>query len=59
MAAAGTIASEVIKASPVFAIAGASILGIGIQDWFYGAAFFYTLLQAYILVRDKIFRRSL
>lgn len=58
MAVASTITSEVVKASPVFAVAGASFLGFSMQEWFYAATFIYTILQAYILIRDKILKRG-
>ena len=56
MAVVSTLTSEAVKASPVFVVAGASFLGFSIQDWFYAATITYTVLQAYILVRDKIIR---
>jgi len=48
------VAASALKASPSIAVAGSGLLGIPIADWLLWATLLYTVLQIFILIRDKI-----
>lgn len=56
--AVSSVVQEGIKAAPPVTVAAASFMGLSLQEWVYAATLAYTGLQAYVLVRDKVIRRS-
>ncbi len=52
-----TVAGEIAKASPAVSMAGAVMAGIELNTVLVVLTIVYTLVQLYVLVRDKIWRR--
>jgi hypothetical protein len=48
------VATEVAKGAPAYATAGLVLAGLSLNDWVLVATLVYVGLQAYVLVRDKI-----
>lgn len=53
-----TVVGEVAKASPAVSMAGAVMAGIELNTVLVVLTIVYTLVQLYVLVRDKIWRKS-
>lgn len=53
-----TVAGEIAKASPSVSMAGAVMAGIELNTVLVVLTIVYTLVQLYVLVRDKIWRRN-
>lgn len=53
-----TVAGEIAKASPAVSMAGAVMAGIELNTVLVVLTIVYTLVQLYVLVRDKIWRKS-
>lgn len=53
---ATTVVGEVAKSAPPLTAVGLTIAGVSLQDWMYIVVVGYTVLQAYVLIRDKIVR---
>lgn len=52
-----TVVGEVAKASPAVSMAGAVMAGIELNTVLVVLTIVYTLVQLYVLVRDKIWRK--
>lgn len=52
-----TVVGEVVKASPAISMTGAVMAGIELNTVLVVLTIVYTLVQLYVLVRDKIWRR--
>lgn len=50
-------ASAVIKTAPPLSVVGAYLHGFQISDAVMVATFVYTMLQIFVLIRDKVIRR--
>lgn len=48
-----TAAALTAKAAPAVAVTGASLMGVGLQDWVYGLTIVYLLLQIVWFVLSK------
>jgi hypothetical protein len=48
------LAAEAVKASPPLTVVGLSVAGVGLQDWVLLLTLIYTIIQIYLLVRDKV-----
>lgn len=53
-----TVVGEVAKASPAVSMAGAVMAGIELNTVLVVLTIVYTLVQLYVLVRDKIWRKN-
>lgn len=47
---------DILKASPPVTVSAISFMGVPLQTWVYLLTAIYTILQIYILVRDKLIR---
>lgn len=48
--------TELVKSAPPIAVGGLTLFGVGLSDWVLLMTLVYTVLQVYILVRDKLIR---
>ena len=54
-----TVASEAAKAAPPVAVAVAdTVFGLSLSDFLVAVTIIYTVLQIYVLVRDRIIREK-
>jgi hypothetical protein len=54
MTTSNELAAEAVKASPPLTVAGLTIYGVGLQDWILILTAIYTVIQIFILIRDKL-----
>jgi hypothetical protein len=45
-----------LKASPILGVATPTFLGVALPDWLIAATLIYTVLQTFVLVRDKLWK---
>lgn len=49
---------EIIKSTPPLTAVGATLLGFPLSDWVLFFTLLYTVLQIFVLVKDKIVKRN-
>lgn len=51
-----TIKSEAVRAAPPVTVGGATIFGVPLPEVVLWATLMYTAMQAYFLLRDKVYK---
>lgn len=50
------LAASAAKAAPSIAVTGSGLLGVPVSEWLLWCTLVYTILQTFILIRDKVLR---
>lgn len=58
MTTSNELAAEAVKASPPLTVAGLTVYGVGLQDWILILTALYTIIQIFILIRDKLLTKE-
>lgn len=51
-----SVVDAITKSSPPVVVTGLSLGGVSLNEWVMIATLAYTLLQAFFLIRDKLYR---
>lgn len=52
-----SVIGEGVKALPPIVVTTATFIGFSLQEWVYIATLVYTVLQLFVLIRDKFWRK--